>query len=207
MALDRTRARYAAMGMCMAVVWLSEGSEPAWEHALRTGVMLLMVPPLLLRAQRRLASKIYECEHPGRFVAQLIAARLLVLVAAFGVSHLLGAVLDPRASHSLVIPGVAVSLAVAAIPLQVRNAYRGRAGAAHPATRPAFSAARLIAAKLTLVIAALLAQLLLSPYVPSPDAVVAVAIAVVVTALGPRVHAHLLVDRTARDRRPAQSAA
>jgi hypothetical protein len=205
--LDRTRARYAAVGICMAVVWLGEGSEPAWEHALRTVVMLLMVPPLLLRAQRRLVPKIYESERPGRFVAQLIAARLLVLVAAFGVSHLLGALLDPRAGHSLVIPGVAVSLAVVAIPLQVRHAYRGRAGAAHPATRPALSAARLIAAKLALVTAALLAQLLLSAYLRSPDAFVAVAIAVAVTTLGPRVHAHLLVDRTARDRKPAQATA
>ncbi|WP_432144757.1 hypothetical protein [Streptomyces sp. bgisy084] len=156
MTLDRTRAGYAAIGI----------------------VILLMLPPLILRAQRHLAPKIYESEHPGRYVAQLIATRLLVLTATFGANYLLGRLVDPQGGQSLLLPGAALLLAVLSIPWQVRHAYRMRASASHPANRPDLSAPRLTVAKLILLFAALLAQLLLERYIPHSAAVVAVAIVV-----------------------------
>ncbi|MEV6569087.1 hypothetical protein [Streptomyces kronopolitis] len=192
-AARKLRLRYAAIGLWMAFTWCGEGNAPAWEHALRTLVILLILPPLLLRADRHLTHKLYESAHPGRVIAQLITARIAVVTVAFGTSLLLGYLLDPHADRSPVLPAAGFLLLLASIPAQIRRAHRTRAGTTHPATQPALSAPRLITTKLTLITAALLAQLLLTPYLPNATYAVAAALFLTTATFGPAVHGRFLL--------------
>lgn len=193
----KLRMRYAGIGLWMAFTWCGEGNAPAWEHALRTLVILLILPPLLLRANRRLTHKLYESAHPGRVIAQLITARIAVVTIAFGAGFLLGHLLDPHAARSPVLPAVGFLLLLASIPAQIRRAHRTRAATTHPATQPTLSAPRLMTAKLTLITAALVAQLLLTPYLPDATYAVAAALFLTTASLGPGVHRRFLLTRPA----------
>ncbi|MFE1176598.1 hypothetical protein [Streptomyces sp. NPDC058773] len=196
-AARKLRTRYVCIGLWTAFTWSGEGNAPAWEHALRTLVVLLMLPPLLLWANRRLTHKLYESAHPGRVIAQLITARIVIVTAAFGTSIGLGYLLDPHTSRSPVLPAVGFALLLLSIPAQIRHAHRTRTRTTHPATRPALSAPRLMIAKLTLVAAALVTQLLLTPYLADATYVVAAALFLTTAALGPRVHRSFLVTQPA----------
>ncbi|WP_433857770.1 hypothetical protein [Streptomyces kronopolitis] len=196
-AARKLRLRYAAIGLWMAFTWCGEGNAPAWEHALRTLVILLILPPLLLRANRHLTHKLYESARPGRVIAQLITARIAAVTVAFGAGFLLGHLLDPQAGRSPVLPALGFLLLLASIPAQIRHAHRTRTGTTHPATQPALSAPRLIAAKLTLITAALVAQLLLTPYLPNATYAVAAALFLATAAMGPRVHRRFLLTHPA----------
>ncbi|GGX12912.1 hypothetical protein [Streptomyces noursei] len=202
------RLRYAATGVFMAFTWIGEGNAPAWEHALRTLVILLTLPPLLLRTNRRLTHELYETTRPTRVIVQLVTARIVIIVAAFGTSALVGHLLDPHTGRSPVLPAAGLALLLLSIPVQVRRAHRTRADRRHPSSRPAPSAPRLITAKLVLIAAGLLAQLLLGAYVDNATYVVAVAIATTATVLGPAVHRWLLVTHApAPEREPVGDAA
>lgn len=193
---DRSiRMRYAAMGLFMGFTWMGGSDEPPWAHALRAAVMLLIVPPLLLPTNRRLTHKLYEAEHPAWAVGKLISARILILSAGFGISMLFGVLLDPHADRSLTSLGVRVLLLLLTVPFQIRQAHRTRAHTVHPSTRPTLSAPRLMAAKLTLITTALLAELLLMPYLSNASVVVAVGIFVTTLTLGPKVHHQLMVTQ------------
>ncbi|MCP9206761.1 hypothetical protein [Streptomyces cucumeris] len=192
----RLRVRYAGIGIFMAFTWVGEGNAPAWEHALRTLAILLILPPVFLRADRHLTHKLYEATRPAPVIAQLITARVVIITAAFGASNLLGHLLDPDTSRSPVMPAAGLLLLLLSIPAQIRRAHRTRARAVHPSARPALSAPRLMLAKLTLVIGALLVQLLLGASMDNATYVAAAAIAVTTALLGPVVHRRLMVART-----------
>ncbi|TXC96054.1 hypothetical protein [Streptomyces sp. ISID311] len=193
----KLRLRYTATGLCIAFTWIGEGNAPAWEHALRTLVILLMLPPLLLRANRHLTHKLYESAHPGRVIAQLITARIVIITAAFGTSNLLGRLLDPGAAHPPVLPAIGFALLLLSIPAQIRQAHRTRAHTTHPAAQPTLSAPRLMAVKLIKVTAALVTQLLLTPYLPNATFVVAAALFLTSAILGPKIHRGFLVTQPA----------
>ncbi|WP_030797030.1 hypothetical protein [Streptomyces sp. NRRL S-337] len=201
---DRSiRMGYAAIGLFMAFTWMGGSDEPPWAHALRAAVMLLIVPPLLLPTNRHLTHKLYEAEHPAWAVGQLIGARILILSAGFGISMLLGVLLYPHAERSLTSLGVRVLLLLLTVPLQIRQAHRTRAHTVHPSARPTVSAPRLMAAKFTLIIAALLAELLLMPHLSNAGVVVAVGIFVTTLTLGPKAHHQLMVTQApTTDRKP-----
>ncbi|MEK2477740.1 hypothetical protein [Streptomyces noursei] len=202
------RLRYAAIGSFMAFTWIGEGNAPAWEHALRTLVILLILPPLLLRTNLRLTQELYETTRPTRVIAQLVTARIVIIAAAFGTSALVGHLLDPHTGRSPVVPAAGLVLLLLSIPVQVRRAHRTRADRSHPSTRPTLSAPRLIVAKLALITAALLAQLLLGAYVDNATYAVAAAIAITATVLGPAAHGWLLVAQApAPEREPVGDAA
>ncbi|MGW7487482.1 hypothetical protein [Streptomyces sp. NPDC054786] len=190
------RRGYAVAGVVLAVMWLGETNEPAWAHAVRATVLLLLIPPLLLRTNRRLTTAFYESAHPRGALARLITARILIVSAAVVVSALLGHLMDPGAAHDIRALGIRVLCVLLTIPLQIRAAHRARAGGAHPSARPTLSAPRVICAKLGLIAAALLAQMVIDPYVANAQVLTAVAVAVAVTVLGPRVHAKLLITPT-----------
>ncbi|MFF3765338.1 hypothetical protein ACFYYR_14795 [Streptomyces sp. NPDC001922] len=188
------RLSYAGIGIFMAFTWIGEGDAPAWDHALRTLAILLLLPPVLLRTNRRLLHNLYEAARPAPVIAQLITARLVIITAAFGASNLLGHLLDPHAARSPVMPAVGLLILLLSIPVQIRRAHRLRARDIHPSARPDLSAPRVMLAKLALVAAALLTQLLLGAYVDGATFVAAAAIAITTAALGPRVHHRLLVS-------------
>ncbi|MER5972945.1 hypothetical protein ABT112_24970 [Streptomyces sp. NPDC002055] len=191
----KLRVAYAGIGTFMAFTWIGEGDAPAWERAVRTLAILLILPPVLLRTNRRLLHKLYEAARPGPVIAQLITARLVIITVAFGASNLLGHLLDPHAARSPVMPAVGLLILLLSIPVQIRRAHRLRARAVHPSARPDLSAPRLMLAKLALVAAALLTQLLVGAYLDGATFVAAAAIVITTAALGPRVHHRLLVSR------------
>ncbi|MFF3137426.1 hypothetical protein [Streptomyces mirabilis] len=61
-------------GVVLAFMWLGEVNEPPWAHGLHTVVLLLIVPSLLLPANRRLTAALHAAARPGRALARLIAA-------------------------------------------------------------------------------------------------------------------------------------
>ncbi|MEU8684180.1 hypothetical protein [Streptomyces sp. NPDC048611] len=193
----KLRLRYLAAGLWIAFTWIGEGNAPAWEHALRTLVILLMLPPLLLRANRQLTHKLYESARPGRVIAQLITARIVIITVAFGTSILLGRLLDPGAAHPPVLPAIGFALLLLSIPAQIRHAHRTRARTTHPAAQPTFSAPRLMAVKLIKVTAALVVQLLLTPYLDNATFVVAAALFLTTATLGPTIHRGFLITHPA----------
>ncbi|GLW16520.1 hypothetical protein Stsp01_32630 [Streptomyces sp. NBRC 13847] len=202
----KLRLRYVGIGLWMAFTWCGEGNAPAWEHALRTLVILLILPPLLLRTNRHLTHKLYESAHPGRVIAQLITARIAAVTIAFGAGFLLGHLLDPHAARSPVLPALGFLLLLASIPAQIRHAHRTRTATTHPATQRALSAPRLIATKLTLITTALLAQLLLTPYLPDATFAVAAALFLTTATLGPKAHHRfLLTDPAPTNEKPAHA--
>lgn len=187
------RRVYALVGIVLAFMWVGETTEPAWAHGLRTVVLLLILPPLLLPANRRLTAAFHTSARPGPALARLIAVRVLIVTAALAANALLGHLLDPHSGHALRALAVRVLFVLLTIPLQIRAAHRSRARGVHPSARPSLSAPCVIGAKLTLVTAALLAQLLLNPYMANAQLVIAAILAVTVTALGPAIHARLLI--------------
>lgn len=202
----KLRLRYVGIGLWMAFTWCGEGNAPAWEHALRTLVILLILPPLLLRANRHLTHKLYESAHPGRVIAQLITARIAAVTVAFGAGFLLGHLLDPQPARSPVLPALGFLLLLASIPVQIRHAHRTRTATTHPATQRALSAPRLIATKLTLITTALLAQLLLTSYLTDATFAVAAALFLTTATLGPKAHSRfLLTDPTTTNEQAAHA--
>ncbi|RLV10357.1 hypothetical protein CTZ27_03870 [Streptomyces griseocarneus] len=190
------RKGYAAAGVVLAIIWLGERNEPAWAHGLRTAFLLLILPPVLLPANRRLSVAYYGSAHPGRALARLITARVVIVGAAFVAAFFFAKLLDPRASHDVRALAARLLLVLLTVPLQIRLERRARARGA-PSARLDLSTPRLICAKLLLVGAALLAEVILDPYVPYAQALIAVAIVVAVTLLGPKIHSKLLLPRSA----------
>ncbi|WP_431999213.1 hypothetical protein [Streptomyces sioyaensis] len=189
------RRGYAVAGAVFAVIWIGGTSEPAWAHAARTTFLMLTLSPTLLWANRRLTAAFHESAHPGRALARLITARVLIVATAVAASALFVHLLDPHIALDAMAIAVPPLLVLLTAPLQIRGAYRARARGIHPSARPELSAARLIPAKLTLVAAALLAQTLLDPYLASAQLLIAAATVVTVTAVGPKLHTKLLTTR------------
>ncbi|MGI5256013.1 hypothetical protein [Streptomyces angustmyceticus] len=202
------RRGYAVAGAVLAFMWLGETNEPAWAHAVRATFLLLLLPPLLLRTNRALTAAFHESAHPRRALARLIAARIVIVAAALAAGAFLGHLMNPQAADDTRAFVVRVLCVLLTIPLQIRFAYRARAKGAHPADRPTLSAPRVMGAKLGLIAAALLLQMLIDPYVAEAQVVTAVVIAVTVIALGPRLHAKLLITpapQAAGRRSPARA--
>jgi hypothetical protein len=189
------RRGYALAGVVLGIVWTGESDEPAWAHGLRTAFLLLILPPVLLPANRRLTAAFHTSARPGRALARLITVRVLLVWAAFVAGFLFARVLDPRASHDVRALLARLLLVLLTVPPQIRFERRARARGVTSA-RLALSAPRLICAKLVLIAAALLAETALDPYVPYAQLLIAAAIVVTVTVLGPRIHPRLLLPHS-----------
>ncbi|MEU2872162.1 hypothetical protein ABZ769_23615 [Streptomyces olivoreticuli] len=107
-----------------------------------------------------------------------------------------GHLLNPQAPYDARALAARLMLVLLTVPLQVRLERRARARGV-PTVRLALSAPRLVCAKLILIAVALPAQALLDLYVPNAQLLVAAAIVVAVTALGPKVHSKLLLPHSA----------
>jgi hypothetical protein len=185
---SRLRLRYLIAGTVLAVLWVGHASEPAWAHALRVGLVLVTVRPLVMLSRRYYARRWSSQARQTRATATLIAIRVLALAAAL----VAGTVIERLVTHhSYSVHWLTVlrfALLLATIPVQVRL-LRSRAGAA------ALGRARwnwVIAAKAALVLAALGAQIGLDDLVGKhADLIVAAALLATVAFLGPRLHLRL----------------
>jgi hypothetical protein len=193
------RIRYAALGVVLAVLWVGHSGEPAWEHALRTVLVLLTIRPLLRMTVRYRVRQARSPASTSRDVAWLIAFRLAVVGAALGASWLIGDLLDPAHHHGSVRALVVRLLLLAlTIPLQLRFArdYRGRGLDGGAAFGPSWG--RFVSAKVALILVALGAEVLLQRWLGGgADLVVAAGLLVTVAGLGPWAHRRYFVRAVA----------
>jgi hypothetical protein len=188
----RMRVRYLIVGAVLALLWVGHGGEPAWAHALRVGLVLVTVRPLVMLSRRYYARHWSSQAGQTRAIAILIAVRLLGVAAAL----IAGTLIEQLATgHSYELRWMIVlrfMLLLVTIPLQVRF-LRSRTGAA------ALGRVRwnwLIPAKAALVLAALGAQIGLGEVLGNrADLVVAVGLLVTVALLGPVLHSRLFGAR------------
>lgn len=208
----RLRVRYLIVGAALALLWIGHGNEPAWAHALRIGIVLVTVRPLVMLSRRYYARHWSSQASQNRGIAILIGIRVLGLAAALEVGTLAERLIAHQSYsvHSLTV--LRFVLLLATIPLQVKL-LRSRAGA-NAIGRMRWNWVML--AKAALVLAALGVQILLDAVVGKhADIIVAAGLLVTVALLGPRLHGRLFGGRPAPaaaapsrgDREPDVSAA
>jgi hypothetical protein len=195
------RIRYAVLGVVLAALWVGHAGEPAWEHALRTVLVLLTIRPLLRMTVKSRLRRARSQASTSRYVAWLIAFRLAVVGAALGASWLIGDLLDPAHRHGGVHALVVRLLVLAlTIPLQLRfeRRYRGRGLGGE--AEFSLSWGRFVSAKVALVLVALGVEVLLQRWLGAgADPVVAAGLLVAVAGIGPWAHRRYLVRASPRD--------
>jgi hypothetical protein len=101
------RVRYTVLGLVLGGLWLWGGSDPLWEHVVRTSALLLVVPPVASRILRAVARR------RGRprtvSVIRLVTAKSLVIAVAVIVTALVG----DRVAHLDVYVAVWMALMLA----------------------------------------------------------------------------------------------
>jgi hypothetical protein len=192
------RLRYAALGAAMAILWVGRSNEPAWEHAVRTVLVLLTIRPLARITLRFRLRQARAAGSTSTYLKWLIAIRLATVGAALGAGWLISYLLDPTHRHggirALVLRLVLLALT---IPVQIYLERRARAPGRAARPRPVWG--RFITAKIALVLAALGAEVLLQRWLGgNADLAVTAGLFLTVTLAGPWVHRHYLV----RDPKP-----
>ena len=195
------RIRYLIAGAVLAVLWVGHAGEPAWAHALRLGLVLVTVRPLMLMT-RRFYMRHWDSEaSQTRAIVVLIVIRLLALAGALVVGTLIEQWVTHRSDSVHLLTVLRFLLLVATIPIQLRLMRRRGPAAAAALGRVRWN--WLLLVKAGLVAVALGAQVLLEMWLGRPaDYIVAVGLLVAVAVLGLRLHRRLF-GRAAAALRPA----
>jgi hypothetical protein len=195
MTIDRARQlrmRYLIAGAVLAGLWVGHANEPAWAHALRIGLILVTVRPLVILSRRYYARRWGSQASQTRAIVVLISTRLLALAGALVIATLVERLITHQPDSLKWLTLLRVGLLLATIPMQLRF-MRNRATSNQAATM--LNSARwnwLLVAKAALVAAALGLQVALDAVVGKrADLIVAVLMLAAVATLGPRLHARL----------------
>jgi hypothetical protein len=182
------RAYYAAIGMVMATSWIGANGEPIWKHAVRTLLIVALVPAIIAVSRRRTRSAVSTQSLP-----RVLLIQNGLFLAALGLSWLISYVVD---SGHVTLFGTILrfSLLPISIPFQVQAARRRAAGIQpSPNDIGRLSFLRFLAAKVVLLAVALAAQAMLGHSFAHAEYVISGALLVIVARFGPRVHPYLLV--------------
>ena len=109
------RLRYLVIGLVLGAAWSWNSALPPWSHALRLGLLLLVVPPLFLLARRTWASRRPGFD-PTASTAHLrgwVAAKLVLVVVALALQVLLERWLTPTVAVDVVGLLLVATVAVA----------------------------------------------------------------------------------------------
>jgi hypothetical protein len=189
---QQLRVRYLMAGAVLAALWVGHANEPAWAHALRIGLILVTVRPLVILSRRYYARRWGSQASQTRAIVVLIGTRLLALAGALVLGTLVERLITHQPESLKLLTLLRVGLLLATIPLQLRF-MRNRAASRQAAAM--LKSARwnwLLVAKAALVAAALGLQVALDAVLGNrADLIVAVLIFVAVATLGPRLHARI----------------
>lgn len=190
------RIRYAILGAVLAALWAGRSAEPAWEHALRTILVLLTIRPLLRVTLRYRLRRARSGMSTSAYLKRLITIRLAMVAAALGASWLIGYLLDPAHRHGeLRAMLLRLLLLALTIPFQVYLERSNRGSRGRPAARLHWR--RFITAKVGLVLAALGAEVLLERWLGGgADVPVAAGLFLTVALLGPWAHRRYFTSST-----------
>jgi hypothetical protein len=200
------RVRYLIAGAVLAALWVGHANEPAWAHALRIGLVLVTVRPLVILSRRYYARRWGSQSSQTRAIVVLIGTRLLALAGALLVATLVERLITHQPYSLKWLTLLRLGLLLGTIPLQLRF-MRNRAGGRQAAAM--LKSARwnwLLVAKAALVAAALGLQVALDAVLGNrADLIVAVLMLVAVATLGPRLHARIFGTSGAMPMRPSPS--
>ena len=203
---QQLRVRYLMAGAVLAALWVGHANEPAWAHALRIGLILVTVRPLVILSRRYYARRWGSQASQTRAIVVLIGTRLLALAGALVLGTLVERLITHQPDSLKLLTLLRVGLLLATIPLQLRF-MRSRAASRQAAAL--LKSARwnwLLVAKAALVAAALGLQVALDAVVGNrADLIVAVLMLVAVATLGPRLHARIFGTSGAVPVRPSPS--
>lgn len=201
---QQLRVRYLMAGAVLAALWIGHANEPAWAHALRIGLILVTVRPLVILSRRYYARRWGSQASQTRAIVVLIGTRLLALAGALVVGTLVERLITHQPDSLKLLTLLRVGLLLATIPLQLKF-MRNRAASRQAAAM--LKSARwnwLLVAKAALVAAALGLQVALDAVVGNrADLIVAVLMLVAVATLGPRLHARIFGTSGAVPVRPS----
>jgi hypothetical protein len=201
---QQLRVRYLMAGAVLAALWIGHANEPAWAHALRIGLVLVTVRPLVILSRRYYARRWGSQASQRRAIVVLIGTRLLALAGALVLGTLVERLITHQPDSFKLLTLLRVGLLLATIPLQLRF-MRNRAASRQAAAM--LKSARwnwLLVAKAALVAAALGLQVALDAVVGNrADLIVAVLMLVAVATLGPRLHARIFGTSGAVPVRPS----
>jgi hypothetical protein len=189
---QQLRVRYLMAGAVLAALWVGHANEPAWAHALRIGLILVTVRPLVILSRRYYARRWGSQASQRRAIVVLIGTRLLALAGALVLGTLVERLITHQPDSLKLLTFLRVGLLLATIPLQLKF-LRNRAASRQAAAM--LKSARwnwLLVAKAALVAAALGLQVALDAVLGNrADLIVAVLMLVAVAVLGPRLHARI----------------
>ena len=201
---QQLRVRYLMAGAVLAALWIGHANEPAWAHALRIGLILVTVRPLVILSRRYYARRWGSQASQRRAIVVLIGTRLLALAGALVLGTLVERLITHQPDSLRLLTLLRVGLLLATIPLQLRF-MRNRAASRQAAAM--LKSARwnwLLVAKAALVAAALGLQVALDAVLGNrADLIVAVLMLVAVATLGPRLHARIFGTSGAVPARPS----
>jgi GLTT repeat (6 copies) len=207
----RLRVRYFIAGAVLAALWVGHSNEPPWAHALRIGLVLATVRPLVILSRRYYARRLGSGASQTRAIVVLIGTRLLALAGALLIGTLIERLITHQSDSVHWLTLLRFGLLLATIPLQLRL-LRNRPAGRRAATM--LNRARwnwLLLAKAALVGAALGLEVALDGVLGKrADLVVAALLLIAVATLGPRLHARLFGiggRRPTREDEPAPAAA
>jgi hypothetical protein len=122
------RIRYAVAGLILAVAWVWRENTPAWEHALRVLVVLLVIVPTVRWARQRRAAASGGAVGPPFLTRTLVLAKLTLVVAGLGVEWALERWMPRTDAAACVAVALGLAIAIGGPYLQRRSPLRSVAG-------------------------------------------------------------------------------
>jgi len=110
-ASTRERVQYLVIGLVIGALWIAHRNEPPWEHAARTLVVLVAVPPLAAPLLAWWRKRHGSADAQRLSLVRFVAAKALLVGVALGVDVLLTPWL-PGAVDFVVAGGLFVAIAV-----------------------------------------------------------------------------------------------
>ena len=127
------RLRYLVVGLVLGAAWSWNTGLPPWSHALRLGLLILVVPPLFLLARRTWASRRpgFDPTASSAHLRGWVVAKLVLVVAALALQVLLERWLSPTGAADVVGLVLVVTVASAGPLVHERlvTGWRRQAGA------------------------------------------------------------------------------